>query len=216
MFRSPPTIVETGRNQERSQGETVMEIRCRRKREVTILDLAGRLMVSPGDTELLALRSTIAELIAEGHVWVSLCLTGLASIDARGLGELVFTLMTLRARGGDLMLIAPTGAVRKMLAVTRLDTVFSLSDSELEAMRRLRRGGPSAGGGLLGNDFEIAHAIRGGSGGLIGKLQRRRAEVLRETLHGTGDRHSRGIDRTHAEPVRDFSEAPLHLDPRND
>ena len=120
-----------------------MEIRCRRKREVTILDLAGRLMVSPGDTELLALRSTIAELVAEGRVWVSVCLTGLASIDARGLGELVFTLMTLRARGGDLMLVAPTAAVRKMLAVTRLDTIFPLSDSELEATRRLRRDFPT-------------------------------------------------------------------------
>jgi anti-sigma B factor antagonist len=130
-----------------------MEIRSRCTREVTILDLAGRLRVSPGDTELLTLRSTIAELVAEGRVWVALRLTGLASIDARGLGELVFTLTTLRARGGDLMLIAPTAAVRKMLAVTRLDTVFSLYDSELEATRRLRRVGPSAGGGLLGNDF---------------------------------------------------------------
>jgi anti-sigma B factor antagonist len=130
-----------------------MEISCRRKREVTILDLAGRLRVSPRETELLTLRSTIAELVAEGRVWVALRLTGLASIDARGLGELVFTLTTLRARGGDLMLIAPTAAVRKMLAVTRLDTVFSLYDSELEATRRLRRVGPSAGGGLWGNDF---------------------------------------------------------------
>jgi anti-sigma B factor antagonist len=130
-----------------------MEIRCRRKSEVTILDLAGRFTVSPRETELLTLRSTIAELVAEGRVWVALRLTGLASIDARGLGELVFTLTTLRARGGDLMLIAPTAAVRKMLAVTRLDTVFSLYDSELEATRRLQRVGPSAGGGLLGNDF---------------------------------------------------------------
>ena len=120
-----------------------MEIRCRCKREVTILDLAGRLMVSPGDAELLTLRSTIAELVAEGRVWVALSLTGLASIDARGLGELVSTLMTLRAHGGNLMLIAPTAAVRKMLAVTRLDTVFSLYDSELETTRRLRRVEPS-------------------------------------------------------------------------
>jgi anti-sigma B factor antagonist len=130
-----------------------MEINCRYKGEVTILDLAGRLSVSPGETELLTLRSTIAELVVEGRVWVALCLTGLSSIDARGLGELAFTLTTLRARGGDLMLIAPTAAVRKMLAVSRLDTVFSLYDSELEAMRRIRRVAPSTSGGPSGHDF---------------------------------------------------------------
>jgi anti-sigma B factor antagonist len=129
-----------------------MEISCRCKGEVTILDLAGRFRVSPGETEILTLRSTVADLVAEGRVCVALHLTGLASIDARGLGELLHTLTTLRARGGDLMLIAPTAAVKKVLAVTRLDKVFPLCDSELEATRRIRRVVPSAGDGLLTNE----------------------------------------------------------------
>jgi anti-anti-sigma factor len=133
-----------------------MNISCRCKGEVTILDLAGRLSVSPGETELHALRSTIAELIAERRVWVALRLTDLTSIDARGLGEFVFTLTTLRERGGELMLIAPTVAVKKMLAVTRLDTVFPLYDSELEATRRIRRVAPSTSGEPSGNAFRSA------------------------------------------------------------
>jgi hypothetical protein len=63
------------------------------------------------------------------------------------------------------MLIAPTAAVRKMLAVTRLDTVFSLCDSEQEATRRPRRVGPSAGGGFLGNDFRSPMPSAAGQAG---------------------------------------------------
>jgi anti-sigma B factor antagonist len=128
-----------------------MEISCRHKGKATILDLSGRLQVSAGETELLKLRSTIAELVKSGRVWVGLGLTGLGSIDARGLGDLVLALTTLRAHGGDLMLITPTALVKKMLAVTRLDTVFPIYTSELEAMRRIGRVGPPHG--LRDNEF---------------------------------------------------------------
>jgi anti-sigma B factor antagonist len=128
-----------------------MEISRRHRGEATILDLSGRLQVSAGETELIELRSTFAELVEGGRVWVALCLAGVRSIDARGLGDLVFMLTTLRAHGGDLMLIAPTAVVKKMLAVTRLDRVFQIYDSELEASRRIGRGRPPTG--LRENDF---------------------------------------------------------------
>lgn len=112
-----------------------MEIACRRKGEFTTIDLIGRLAVSPGETELLALRSTITRLVAEKRIFVALQLAGLASTDARGLGELVLIYQTLHAAGGELMLVAVPAAVRRMLAVTRLDTVLQLYDSEFDAMR---------------------------------------------------------------------------------
>jgi anti-anti-sigma factor len=127
-----------------------MEITSRIKEGVAVLDLNGRFVVSSGETEVLGLRCAIAALVAEGRVFVALHLAGLASIDARGLGELVMMHTTLRALGGELLLVGATAGVRRMLSVTRLDTVLPLCDSEAEATRSIRRitsstsyGGPS-------------------------------------------------------------------------
>ena len=116
-----------------------MDLTCRFAGDVAILDLTGRLMVSAGETEILPLRSAVSALIAEGRILLALNVAGLASIDARGLGELVYTLTTLRSCGGELTLIAPTAGVRRMLLVTRLDQALHACDSESEATRRLRR-----------------------------------------------------------------------------
>jgi anti-sigma B factor antagonist len=110
-----------------------MEIARRLKADVTILGLTGRCMVSSGESELAELRSAIVESMLEGRPFIALDLKGLASIDARGLGELVFAYRMLRGAGGGLALVAPTPTVRRMLAVTRLDTVLPLCESVAEA-----------------------------------------------------------------------------------
>lgn len=120
-----------------------MDINWRDKGQLSILDLTGSFEVSAGEWEVVALRSAIAELVAEGRLFVALYLSGLASIDARGLGELVLAHKTLRAIGGALMLVAPGGRVRTMLSVTRLDTVLRLCESEIEAIDGIPRLGMS-------------------------------------------------------------------------
>ena len=127
-----------------------MEITRRSVGGVTILNLIGRLAVSSGETEIVPLRTAIRDLIAEGRVNVTLDLAGLAYIDARGLAELVLALVALRRHGGELMLVAPTGRVRRMLTITRLDTVFALYDSEPDAIGSTRRS-EAAPRGLRGN-----------------------------------------------------------------
>src|SRR5207249_4075492 len=112
---------------------------CRFTGDITILDLTGRFVVTAGETEVLPLRSAVKKLIADQRMLLALNLEGLTTIDARGLGELVSTLTTLRRCGGELILIAPTAVVSRLLSVTRLDRVFPSCDSESEAVGRLRR-----------------------------------------------------------------------------
>ena len=126
-----------------------MEITCRFRGGLTILDLTGRFVVSRGETQILPLRVTIRELIAEGRILVALNVAKLASIDARGLGELVLAFTTLRDRGGALTLIAPTPTLRTLLSVTRLDTVLPCCQSEGEATRAISRVVSSCGNGVV-------------------------------------------------------------------
>jgi len=111
-----------------------MNITHRSVRGVTLLDLTGRLAVSPSDAEVAPLRAAIGRLTAGAGAHIALNLTGLTYLDARGLGELVAALNTVRGRGGRLTLVAPSPRVAKMLTVTRLDSVFERCNSEGELL----------------------------------------------------------------------------------
>jgi anti-anti-sigma factor len=105
-----------------------MDISCLREGPLTIVDMSGRWPIGAGEIEVRTLQALMARLIAAGRVHVAFNLSGLASLDARGLGEIAQTHKNLGRAGGALTLIAPNPFVRKMLAVTRLDTVIAVHD----------------------------------------------------------------------------------------
>jgi len=100
---------------------------------IPILDLAGRLVVSTGPTGG-ALRASIAKLVAEGDVNVLVHLARVTDIDAHGLGQLAGASTMLRRWGGQMALIAPGAWTRRLLSLTRLDTVIAIYDSEVHAV----------------------------------------------------------------------------------
>ena len=111
-----------------------MQITRRLVGGVIVLDLTGPLIVSATEEELAPLRSAIQGLTAAGHVEVALNLAGITHLDAMGLGELVCALNIVRARDGRLILLAPPPRVARLLAITRLNTVFEICGSEDELM----------------------------------------------------------------------------------
>ena len=116
-----------------------MEITLQYVDGVTILGLAGRFVVGSTDTEHPPIARFITELIAAGRVDVMIDLARLTKIDAHGIGQLAWSLATLRRCGGRTALIAPSRHVRRMLAVTKVDTLSAVYDSEPEAIASTRR-----------------------------------------------------------------------------
>jgi anti-anti-sigma factor len=112
--------------------EDTVEITCRREASLAIVDLSGGWSVSAGEREVVELQAVIAHLIAVGRVHVAFNLRGLATLDARALGEIAQTQKNLRRAGGELTLVAPNRFVRKMLAVTRLDSVIAVREAECD------------------------------------------------------------------------------------
>ena len=107
--------------------------------DVTILELVGRLVADPGDTVRSSLRPAINALVAEGRLAVVIHLGLLSDIDAHGIGELAWSLGTLRASGGQLAAIAPSDHVARMLSVTHPNRLFALHESEDEAVAAIHR-----------------------------------------------------------------------------
>jgi len=112
--------------------EDTLNITCRRRGPLTVIDLTGRWTISPSEIEVLDLQATVVRLTAAGSVRMAFNLSGLTSLDARGLGEFVHIQNKLRRAGGQLVLIAPNRFVRRMLSVTRLDEVIPLCEAEAE------------------------------------------------------------------------------------
>jgi anti-anti-sigma factor len=115
------------------QREVTMDITCRREGSRATVDLSGRWSISAGEIEVLELHALVARLIAAGWVHVTFNLRELETLDARGLGEIAQSYKNLRGAGGELTLAAPNRLVMNMLAVTRLDSVIAVCDTECEA-----------------------------------------------------------------------------------
>jgi anti-sigma B factor antagonist len=100
--------------------------------DITILDLKGRLRVGGN---MLALHKSIRCLILEKKNLILLNMAGVTYIDSCGLGELVASQVSVENRGGEIKLIGLTDALRELLTVTRLLTVFDVYENEADALQ---------------------------------------------------------------------------------
>jgi len=103
----------------------------RRVGDVTILDLKGRPRV--GGTTV-ALHRSIRSLLQEEKTLILLNLSGVTHIDSAGLGELVASFVTARAKGGDIKLLNVTETLRELMSLTNLLMVFDVYEDEPEAL----------------------------------------------------------------------------------
>ena len=101
---------------------------------VVIVDMSGRLCFLE-----VALRKHINELLEEGHREFVLNLADVPYIDSFGLGQFVTIWTSIRNRDGQLVLLRPTGHVRQLLQITKLDSIFHISVEESQAVSSARR-----------------------------------------------------------------------------
>jgi anti-sigma B factor antagonist len=109
-----------------------MNIETRKKGDVVIVDFQGRLAVGVGEEMLPRL---IEQLLNEGTRKILLNLSEMDYIDSNGLGELVQSLKTSKRFGASLRLLKPQDRVKKTLRLTNLLPMFSVYDSESEAIK---------------------------------------------------------------------------------
>jgi anti-sigma B factor antagonist len=126
------------------------EIDERRVGAVTILDLNGELRA--GGSRVL-LHDAVGRLSEEGRNQILLNLAGLTAIDANGLGELLQSNVELNKGGGQLKLLQPARALREMMSITKLVSVFDIFESESEAVAAFAKPMLDAEGQLLSYEY---------------------------------------------------------------
>jgi len=105
----------------------------------TIFRLEGSLM---GDSTQQQFKDAVLKLLEQGQKHIILDFSRVRNVNSAGLGSLITLFSRTRSVGGEFVLAAVPQNVRNLLHITRLDTVFVISDTVEDALKRL---GGSAG-----------------------------------------------------------------------
>jgi len=96
---------------------------------IALVDVRGALAAGAA-ADGLSLPAAVAELADGGFAEIAVNLAAVSQLDAYGLGQLVLARHAAHDRGAQLMLVSPPPRVRRMLSLTRLDTVCPVWDTE--------------------------------------------------------------------------------------
>jgi anti-anti-sigma factor len=108
-----------------------MKINVRKRNDVTILDLQGKITIGVGDV---AVRNAVQEALGAGASNLIINMKDVTTIDSSGVGELVSSYTTAINRGAKLRLENLPAKVSDILHITQLITVFDIYDTEEEAL----------------------------------------------------------------------------------
>jgi anti-sigma B factor antagonist len=110
-----------------------LSIEIRRVDQAVVLELYGRLSVLEQQ-----LRQLSWELLQSGGRNFVISLANVSYLDNSGLGQLCWIYTVARNRGGDMKLLRPTSRIKRLLNITKLDTVFQSFESEAEALQSMQ------------------------------------------------------------------------------
>jgi anti-sigma B factor antagonist len=99
-----------------------LSLSTRTEGDRTIVEVGGEIDVYTAPR----LREQLVDLVADGQYHLVVDMERVDFLDSTGLGVLVAGLKRARENGGDLRLVATSSHILRMLAITRLDSVFSV------------------------------------------------------------------------------------------
>ena len=106
-----------------------MELTTRDDGGITILTVTGDLVIGEPETTF---KKAITRLLEEGRVNLLVDLSAVGFLDSSGLGALVRALTLAQKEGGSAKLLHAGPQVRKLLQMTKLDSVFEIHE-DMEA-----------------------------------------------------------------------------------
>ncbi len=108
-----------------------MELSVREDGRVTIVSVSGDLVIGEPETTF---KKEVLRLLEEGKVDLLIDCAALRAVDSTGLGALVRALTTSQNEGGQTKLLNVGPQLRRLLELTRLDSVFEAYDDREKAV----------------------------------------------------------------------------------
>jgi anti-sigma B factor antagonist len=102
---------------------------------VLIIHFNGDLIGENHGSELIAL---VNDKLNEEVIHCAVDISEVRYINSSGIGVLITILTKFRNRGGEVVLIKPSETVKKLLLITKLNSIFQIVSSQAEAMGFLK------------------------------------------------------------------------------
>ena len=97
--------------------------------------LQGDLIGSPDSQQLV---EVVNQSINDSVVLGAIDLSKVRFINSSGIGVLVSLLTKFRNRGGEMVLINPSEHIRKLLIITKLNAIFTVTEDDAQAINILK------------------------------------------------------------------------------
>lgn len=108
-----------------------MELETSDDGRVTIITLKGDLGIGEAEATF---KKTVSRLLEEGKVQLVVDCSHLRYVDSSGLGSLVRALTTSQREGGSTKLMGVPASLRRLLELTKLDSVFETFENRDQAV----------------------------------------------------------------------------------
>ncbi len=108
-----------------------MKIAVRKKGNVNILDLTGKMVIGAGDK---LLGDKVREMLESGERFFILNMEKVPWLDSGGIGEVVASFKRVREKDGTIKLVKLSSKAHDLFTMTALTKVFEIYGNEDEAL----------------------------------------------------------------------------------
>ena len=113
-----------------------MEIQTKFSGEIPVISLSGSLSTSINCNELL---EVINEDVFPNSTKVVINMKDLTYMNSEGIGVFITILTKSRNRDGELVLTNVNQTIKKLLAITKLEKIFNIEETEAEGVAYLTK-----------------------------------------------------------------------------
>jgi anti-sigma B factor antagonist len=106
------------------------------KDQILFIQLEGDLI---GETNGLELIDFVNDKINTNILNTAIDLSAVRYMNSSGIGVLITLLTKFRNKGGEVVLINPSEQIKKLLVITKLNSIFTILDNEAQAVERLKK-----------------------------------------------------------------------------
>jgi anti-sigma B factor antagonist len=103
------------------------------KGNILKLHISGDLI---GEDNGMQLVGAVNEAVSHQVLTCIIDISGLRYINSSGIGVLITILTKFRNKGGEVYLMNPSESVKKLLVITKLNSIFQIIKSEEEAIEK--------------------------------------------------------------------------------
>ena len=109
-----------------------MNLKSTKHDSVIVLELDGNILGGPESVEI---NQNLVKFIAEGSKRFVIDLSKVSVMNSSGLGTLIASLTAIKKNGGELKIAGANSKIQSLFTVTKLNTIFELSETKESALQ---------------------------------------------------------------------------------